>query len=86
MTPTAATQARIAPRRVGETLIEPGAKRLASIIERYWRGRGYQGIAIEHDLGWAPEDDRERANYAVRSNLGPLGFPPRGAARFGVAS
>jgi hypothetical protein len=58
----------------------PGAEKLQGIIERYWRRKGYRGIEtriVEHICDRAELEPRERATiYFVRSNIGPLGFPP----------
>jgi hypothetical protein len=57
-----------------------GAEKLAKRIERYWKERGYAGIKahiVEHivDLELLERGER-RTIYFVRSNIGPLGFPP----------
>jgi hypothetical protein len=59
---------------------ERNAERLAKRIEKYWKERGYAGIKthiVEHIVD---EGIRERGEHKtlffVRSNIGPLGFPP----------
>jgi hypothetical protein len=60
---------------------ERGAKMLGKRIEGYWRNRGYVGIQthlIEHvvDDGMCEPGERKTI-YFVRSNIGPLGYPPK---------
>jgi hypothetical protein len=65
-------------------LTSRGAQRLAKRIERYWQERGYAGIQTNLLPYIIDEGMRERGEhktlYFVRSNIGPLGFPPREAA------
>jgi hypothetical protein len=63
-------------------LTEFEAQKLRARIERYWRARGYDGIKTRweymsrHDV--APEEKTGSLDWwAVRSNIGPSGFPPR---------
>jgi hypothetical protein len=62
---------------------EGGAKRLARKVEAYWQTRGYFGIKtkiVAHVDDALLEPSERRTIYFVRSNIGPLGFPPRVAA------
>lgn len=66
---------------------EIGANRIADRLIRYWKGRGYTGItaaAVEAPIKiplftWhAGRQQRDRRPvFAVVSNIGPDGFPPR---------
>ena len=59
--------------RNSDSLSQGGAERLAERIETYWRLRGYFGIKTTLDV--FPLGDK--FGYAVRSNIGPKGFPPK---------
>lgn len=65
---------------ISDTLTEGGARGLAHKITRYWQRKGYKGIAVRIE---PIETIRLRADeilYTVRSNIGPLGYPPRETA------
>jgi hypothetical protein len=58
---------------------EKGAQKLAERIERYWAERGYacKTHLVEHITHEAEREHGERHTiYFIRSNIGPLGFPP----------
>lgn len=56
----------------GQNNLSPSvAIKLRTQIESFWRGRGYAGI-----MTWI-EDIPGTKYVAVRSNIGPLGFPPK---------
>lgn len=68
-------------RDTSNTLTKVGAERLARRIEDYWRKRGYTGIKTKIDGHIVDnvllEPGERRTIFFVRSNIGPLGFPPR---------
>lgn len=68
---------------------ERGATKLAKRFERYWQAQGFAGIEtrvvddiVDEELC---ERSERRTIYFVRSNIGPLGFPPH-TLEEGVAS
>lgn len=63
---------------IQETLTKRGAERLAKIIEKYWRLRGYASIItiVEPALVDDAETATERKVWQVRSNLDKHGYPP----------
>jgi hypothetical protein len=75
---------RIAARQRSATLTEAGAQRIAKKIENYRGARGYSGIRTCVEPLIVPDelcrDHERRTIFVVRSNIGPLGFPPREAA------
>jgi hypothetical protein len=58
-------------------LSKSGAHSLAAQIKDYWTARGYSGIQTSitpiNMSGMAIQEP----SYAVRSNIGPSGFPPK---------
>lgn len=52
-----------------------GAFQVARYLERYWKGRGYHGMRAEAFL-----IEGTRSAWGIRSNIGPLGYPPKVAA------
>jgi len=56
-----------------EVCDEFGARRLANSLVDYWHNRGWLKFRVEVVKVSARINDI----YAVRSNLGPTGFPPR---------
>jgi hypothetical protein len=71
--------------KVQDWLTREGAEKLAAKLERYWKRRGYLGIRTSVEPFSAiprsppatqrPHVDGERF-FQVRTNIGPLGFPP----------
>lgn len=57
-------------------LTQEGAYQLARRIEHYWRDKGYLGIRawVTERMG---QGKHYGAFYDVRSNIGPMGYPPR---------
>lgn len=50
-----------------------GSARLARLITEYWFERGFAGIAVET----VPIYAGPGLHYAIRSNIGRSGYPPR---------
>ena len=60
-------------------LSKAGANCLAAVIKSYWRTEGYAGIKTSV-IPMSKEDALSPVEtYAVRSNIGPFGYPPRHA-------
>lgn len=68
---------------VAEHMNFPGATALAQRIEQFWRDRGYHGIKTFIEANECVERKAGGGHmlYSVRSNIGPLGYPPAVPAR-----
>jgi len=60
------------PVKQNDYMTSRGARVLAAQIADYWRGRGYMGIKVE-----TFSIERVEAAFGVKSNIGPLGWPPK---------
>lgn len=59
-----------------EAVGETSANHLAETIKLFWRKLGYHGIQTR--VVYTPAEGKQQLGcYAVRSNIGPDGFPPK---------
>jgi hypothetical protein len=64
-------------KKLPDTLTQEGAEKLARQIESYWLSRGFAGIETRIERIVSQINGKDYGTYAVRSNLGPSGHPPK---------
>jgi hypothetical protein len=57
------------------------AHHLVRTIKEFWLDHGYPGIAVWVETRFLKDSHQGRSVPVIRSNIGPLGYPPASASK-----